>query len=121
MSNYYKAIDKTRIEAHEKNYEYIKNNYPEYCELAYDRVIGANAFVAHQMVMSNNTNAVPKEDMKKIIRHLQTNIMRIINSKYFSNKRKATITILIINPNLYRVIMKMIYRYEWDSAFGEIN
>ena len=97
----YKEIDNTRIEAHKKNYEYIKEVYPEYVNLAYERYLGAVYFVAHKMVMSK----VDRNISYNTIRFLKKNRNIIIKGKYFSSKRKMLMLIMTFNKNIYRTIV----------------
>ena len=98
----YREIDKTRIEAHRKNYEYIKQTYPEYEKLAFDRYLGAMCFVANKMIVSG---ANPKET-KKILKELRKNRRSIMTSEYFSTRRKAIVFVMIANKSLYKYIIK---------------
>lgn len=100
----YREIDLTRIEAHEKNYRFIIDNYPQYGAIAYDRWIGSIAFVGHKMVLSN----IQKSDSKyyeQVFSVLRKNIFRIYKSSYFSRKRKSSITLLILNKKVYKYVM----------------
>ena len=49
----FREVDLTRIEAHEKNYRFIKENYPRYERIAYDRWLGSIAFIGHKIAFSN--------------------------------------------------------------------
>lgn len=97
----YKPIDKTRIEAHEKNYKYIQENYPEYGTLAHDRYLGAVYFVAHKMVMSRHD----KTETNELISILRKNTDSVKKSKYFSGKRKKLIQLMMKNAGLYRLVI----------------
>lgn len=104
----FREIDMTRIEAHTKNYHFIKEYYPKYEEIAYDRWLGSIAFIANKMVFSDLEEA----DMKyyqSILTILKQNVFRIYKSQFFSWKRKISLTILIINKRIYKWIMKKIY------------
>lgn len=105
----YKDADCTRIEGHYKNYIYVKEHYPRLESLAYDRWLGAIAFVAHKMAFSNIREA-DDEKCKELFAILRKNILRIYKSQYFSGKRKLSVTLLVINKKMYKLLMRRIYR-----------
>jgi glycosyltransferase involved in cell wall biosynthesis len=107
----YREVDKTRVEAHEKNYKYISNRFPVLKALAYDRYIGAISFVAHKMAFSCISER-KNSDCKKMFAILRKNIFNIYKSEYFSLKRKISITVLVMSKKLYRFLMKKIYRIQ---------
>lgn len=104
----FKEIDLTRIEAHEKNYHFIKENYPRYERIAYDRWLGSIAFIGHKIAFSN-WKKLNTESYQQIFSILKQNIFRVYNSNYFSEKRKLSITLLILNKKIYKWVMKKIY------------
>jgi glycosyltransferase involved in cell wall biosynthesis len=105
----YKEIDKTRVEAHEKNYHYIVSHFPELKTLAHDRYLGAVSFVAHKMAFSGVTE---KEDVdcENLFSILRKEIINVYKSEYFSSKRKMSISILLISKKLYKFAMKRVYK-----------
>lgn len=104
----YRKIDNTRIEAHERNYRYIKEKYPELSELANDRYLGAVVFVAHKMAFTG-IKEKQDTDCKRCFAVLRKNIFKIYKSKYFRFKRKIATTILILNKSLYTFFMRKAY------------
>ena len=82
----YREVDKTRIEAHEKNYQYICEKYPDMKKLAYERYLGAVVFVANKMLLGN----VKKDnsDRKRLLSIIRRNLFKIYTGRYFSLKRK---------------------------------
>lgn len=104
----YKEIDLTRIEAHKRNYDFIKKNYPDLGQLAFDRYIGAIAFVVHKIAMSKEISSDKKKNSLTMI--LRKNLANVYMSEYFSRKRKLSITLLVINKSMYRGIMHFLYR-----------
>lgn len=105
----YKVSDNARVEGHYKNYQYIKKNFPRMELLAYDRWLGAIAFVAHKMAFSS-IEEFESKDCREFFVTLRKNILRIYRSRFFSGKRKLSVTLLVINKGLYRFLMKKIYR-----------
>lgn len=105
----YKVSDNTRVEGHYKNYQYIKENFPRLKLLAYDRWLGAIAYVAHKMAFSGIKES-ESEDGRKFFTILRKNIFRIYRSHYFSGKRKLSVTLLVMNKDLYRFMIRKIYQ-----------
>lgn len=103
-SSLYRQIDLTRIEAHKKNLNLIEEYYPEYRALAFQRYLGANAFVAGKMAMSGISERT-NSDCKKVFQELRKNYAQIIRGSYFSSRRKASITILLTSKKLYKITM----------------
>lgn len=101
----FRSVDVTRIEAHWKNYQYIKKKYPNMTELAYDRYLGAVGFVAHKRVMSGTYMGNVDE-----INMLKKNFLNIICSEYFTVKRKLSIVLMILSRRGYAILMKTIYK-----------
>lgn len=102
----YREIDLTRIEAHMRNYKIIEKGYPQFKRLAFDRVLGANGFVAHKMAFSNLSE--DNEDVKKVFSTLRRNILKVISSRYFSWKRKLSLLLLVISKKTYCMIIKRV-------------
>lgn len=102
----YTKIDLTRIEAHEKNLNIIREQYPELSALAYERYLGAVAFVAGKMAFSGVTEKNPT--CKALYDILRKNIWRILKGRYFSNKRKLSIALMLVNKKIYKMIMNKI-------------
>ena len=96
----YNRGDLGRIEAHNKNYEYICDHFPEYKSLAYERYLGANAFVASKMALSDVRES--NEDCGAVFSLLRRNILRIVIGKYFSARWKLAIVVMMISKSLYR-------------------
>lgn len=104
----FKEIDLTRIEAHEKNYYFIKKNYPVMEKLAFSRYLGAVGFVAHKIAM---TPEEPLDRIKKdLFKKLERNLITIYKSEYFSLKRKVSLTVLIMSRSAYRNLMRSLYK-----------
>lgn len=100
----YRLIDLTRVEAHWKNYKYICKTFPQYKKLAYERYLGAVAFVGSKMALSGvkETN----KDCKKIFSILRSNIIKILTGEYFSKKRKMSIMTMLISKKTYAAFYK---------------
>ncbi|MBE6864711.1 MAG: glycosyltransferase [Ruminococcus flavefaciens] len=96
--------DMTRIEAHKKNYIYIKKKHPSLQKLAYERYLGSIAFVAHKIVMSNEK--YDNDKVRWVFKTLRKNLIKIYGAEYFSIKRKVLISILLINKHLYRIVIR---------------
>jgi hypothetical protein len=94
----------TRIEAHKKNYIYIKKKHPSLQKLAYERYLGSIAFVAHKIVMSNEK--YDNDKVRWVFKTLRKNLIKIYGAEYFSIKRKVLISILLINKHLYRIVIR---------------
>jgi hypothetical protein len=97
--------DMTRIEAHLKNFRYIRKAHPEFSKLAYERYLGAIAFVANKIAMSGQKTDSP--DAKWVFSKLRKSIFRIYQAEYFSGKRKLLITLLLFSKPLYRRFMRL--------------
>lgn len=97
----YREIDKTRIEAHEKNYRFICTQYPEFQALAYERYLGAVNFVVHKMIMSDYQGP----DRNELLSILRKNRYLILKSEYFSKKRKTLIFTMLLNNGLYKAVV----------------
>lgn len=104
----YREIDLTRIEAHEKNYLFIKERYPKMEHLAFCRYLGAVSFVAHKIAL---TPEVLFDKEKNILfNQLRRNIFTIYTCEYFSIKRKLSLTVLVVSKLLYRKLMQTLYK-----------
>lgn len=104
----FKDRDKDRIEAHVKNYKYIREKYPDLARLANDRVIGAYGYVGHKIALDYHPKM--NGDWVVIKKYLKRNIDKIWSSQYFSLKRKLSLTLLIINRFIYKKLIVNIYR-----------
>lgn len=104
----FSEIDLTRIEAHEKNYQFIKENFPLMERLAYSRYLGAVGFVAHKITMTPEVSLTKKK--KELFVTLRKNVFVIYNSEYFSLKRKLGLTVLIISRPVYRKFIHCLYK-----------
>lgn len=104
----YKKIDLTRIEAHWKNYRYICKKKPQYKRLAYERYLGAVAFVAGKMALSGMRE--DHEECRKIFSVLRKNISWIIRGEYFSPKRKLAIILMLISKKIYADLYRILFR-----------
>ena len=96
--------DMTRIEAHKRNYEYISKKHPALKKLAYERYLGAVAFVANKIAMSGETYQDP--DVDGIFSTLRQNYGKIVKAEYFSKKRKMLLTLLLCSKPLYRAFLR---------------
>lgn len=96
--------DMTRIEAHKRNYKYIVKMHPDLKKLAYERYLGAIAFVANKIAMSGEHYHDP--DVNWIFRKLRRSLPKIYKAEYFSTKRKLLITLLLISKPLYRAFLR---------------
>lgn len=95
----YRKIDLSRIEAHWKNYKYICKNMPKYKKLAFERYLGAVAFVGSKMALSGVKE--DDQDCKRVFFILRKNIFKILSGEYFSKKRKLSISTMIISKKVY--------------------
>lgn len=105
----YTKKDWTRIEAHKKNYKNIKNKFPEYESLAYERYLGAVVFVASKMALSGMTES--NEDCRKLYSILRKKYRKILGGKYFCKKRKFAIMVMLLNKKLYAMAITRITKY----------
>ena len=96
----YSKRNLARIEAHQKNYTYICASFPEFRTLAYERYLGANAFVAGQMALSGVTER--DRDCAQVFTLLRKKILRILTGQYFSARWKLAILVMVISKSLYR-------------------
>ncbi|MBR5340087.1 MAG: glycosyltransferase [Lachnospiraceae bacterium] len=101
----YEKKDLTRIEAHHKNYLYIKEKYPAFEKLAYDRYLAANAYVADKSIMSKTGLKTP--EVKACIGILRDNYGKVLSSDYFRARRKILIGIMLVSKGLYRTIIRL--------------
>ena len=98
--------DFDRIDAHERNYEIIKNEYPNLKKLAHERCIGAYGYVAHKLIYSSMESN--HQDMKRVFAFLRKNIINIIFGTHFSIRRKASLILMMISKKMYKKIMQKI-------------
>ena len=96
--------DMTRIEAHKRNYEYISNAHPKLAKLAYERYLGAVAFIANKIAMSGEKYQDPNVDW--VFQTLRKNLGNVYKAEYFSRKRKLLITLMLISKSLYRELLR---------------
>ena len=101
----YEKKDISRIEGHYKNYQYIKKKFPALAELAYDRYLASNAFVADKAIMSKT--GVDEPEVQNCIRILRENYGKVLRSQYFRARRKALIGIMLVSKGAYRAIIKL--------------
>lgn len=96
--------DLTRIEAHDKNYHYICKAFPQYQKLAYERYLGAVAFVGSKMAMSGIREDDP--DCKNVFSILRRNVMKILRGEYFSTKRKMALVVMMVSKRIYAIAFR---------------
>lgn len=89
------------IKAYEKNYETIKNNYPNLLNLAKMRVIWANFTVLDRMLNSNM-----KAD-NNIVEYLRGNLKFVLCNNCFTISRKISAIALKLNIKLYKLCLNL--------------
>ena len=88
------------IRAYEKNYYLIQENYPNLIEVAQMRLCWANFKVLDKMILKN----VPID--KNIVEYLRKKFLFIMKNDCFTKNRKIGMIFLMININLYKIIVK---------------
>lgn len=86
------------IEAHQRNYELIKECYPELRGLARGRICWAYFFILDKMAMATDVTIMEKQ---KIISFLRDNAGFIILKSHFSFPRKAAMFVLLFSQKGY--------------------
>lgn len=91
------------IYAYEKNYEIIKNKYPQFLKTAKMRLCWANFQVLDSMVKSDY------HPDKNIVKYLRSNFMFILRCQQFTKARKISMLALELSEKLYIRIAKYFY------------
>lgn len=92
------------LEAYEKNYTLIEENYPSLILIAKMRLCWAHFNVLDKLIFDNSKEY--EEIKNNMIRYIKDNYSFIMSSKYFTNARKLSASALIISRNLYKLCVK---------------
>ncbi|TFU59565.1 glycosyltransferase [Gemella sp. WT2a] len=100
----YTKSDLAVLEAHKINYNLLKNN-PKFLEGAEYRLYWSNFYILDRMLKTDNFDDL--ENKEKVIKFLKGRYIDILKNKYVKNPRKLAMTMLMINENLYKLLLKL--------------
>lgn len=101
----YREIDQWVIKAWQKNYEIIKEVYPEFERMGRMRIIWAHFVVLDKLFVSDKKKY--QSERVKIIRYIRSNLLFILSNPYFTKSRKTAVLFLCINPSIYNVFLRL--------------
>lgn len=110
-TNNFKNSDLFIIEAYEKHLKFVRKNVPQLEKQAIFRYLWAHMVVIDKIIMSDNFSR--NIFYKKIFNKLKKNIIKIILNPFFTKKRKLFCLILIINPEIYKMILLKNYKMKF--------
>ena len=94
------------LEAAQKNYEIIKRKSPEAIDVAEFRLDFSTLKIIDKIVLSESISIEERELLKNLIGNVKKHKKRIINSPYFTTKRKILFLLLMINNKAYCYLVK---------------
>lgn len=101
------------IDAAKRNYELIKENYPEAIDVALFRIDLSTLRVIDKIMLAENFS--DKALLNKLVKQVRRNKARILRSPYFTRKRKLSILILLTNKALYRHFVRENAKQSWSD------
>lgn len=101
----YSGADLDIIEAHESNYRYIAEKYPEMLPQAEFRCIWAYFMALDKLILSQDPQAVEKK--KDVIRWLRKRLPKILTCQWLSRTRKISALCLAVHERLYKLCVKV--------------
>ena len=93
------------LDAYNKNYVIIKENYPKLVDVARMRLCWANFYVLDRLVVSSFDEY--GHILNKVVSYLRNNFLFIVFDKNFRFSRKIAMVMLMIHVDLYRIASRI--------------